>query len=529
VQPLLPGVPPPPNAQYVVGDCNAAATALQPNGPHTGWVHPNGTVQDGVRSPNFTVGSPSSYSLNYWEPRFSATYTVNTDTVIRASAGRFTQPPISASVQYLSISGDNRSLWNNMMNLGFYSPFHPIPGISSAQYDLSWEQHLRGTDMSFKITPFYTWVNQWQQQTFIGAGFVTQVPVGVNRDYGVELQVNKGDFTRNGFSGQLAFTWTNSKVQFQNEGLAGGGVVPNTTIALNQVIGQYNSLTKAGGGSACYRAGSPVSCSAKPITIGSTVYDVIENPYYNRPAQGLLDPNGWYNPYTTAIAPNLSSADTSYVSPYVGSLILSWRHNKLAVTPSFVFQTGGFYGSPLDVQGLDPRTCTLNSAATGITKVSPHTNPLQCNYLFSNNIGTGPFGYLYIPNPQTGTFSAMGTYQNPSVFTGNLQLSYDVSPRIKVTALGANLFHTCFGGSSTPWTAAIPPGYAVCGYSAAGASLNPTIYPSNFYNGTGIYDYAANKVHPLYTQSYYPTSFNNGSIGGAPPPVNLYINAQVRI
>ena len=56
------------------------------------------------------------------------------------------------------------------MNLGFYSPFHPIPGISSGQYDLSYEQHFRGTDMSMKLTPFYTWVTNWQQQTFIGAG-----------------------------------------------------------------------------------------------------------------------------------------------------------------------------------------------------------------------------------------------------------------------------------------------------------------------------------------------------------------------
>ena len=102
------------------------------------------------------------------------------------------------------------------MNLGFYSPFHPIPGISSGQYDLSYEQHFRGTDMSFKLTPFYTWVSNWQQQTFIGSGFVTQVPVGVNRNQGVEFQFNKGDFTRNGLSGQLAFTYTNSKVMFQN-------------------------------------------------------------------------------------------------------------------------------------------------------------------------------------------------------------------------------------------------------------------------------------------------------------------------
>jgi hypothetical protein len=214
-----------------------------------------------VVAPNFTASSPASYSLNYWEPRFSATYTASQDTVIRASAGRFTQPPISASVQYLSSTGDERSVWASTMNLGFYSPFHPIPGISSDQYDLSLEQHLRGTDMSFKLTPFYTWVNGWQQQTFIGAGFVTQVPVGVNRNEGVEFQFNKGDFTRNGLSGQLAFTYTNSKVQFQNVPLSTGGVVPNAVTVLNQVIAAYNQLTKAGGGSPCYQGlnGVPVA------------------------------------------------------------------------------------------------------------------------------------------------------------------------------------------------------------------------------------------------------------------------------
>ena len=137
------------------------------------------------------------------------------------------QPPISASVQYLGSAGDDRSVWNNTMNLGFYSPFHPIPGISSGQYDLSYEQHFRGTDMSLKLTPFYTWVTNWQQQTFIGAGFVTQVPVGVNRNEGVEMQFNKGDFTRNGLSGLLAFTYTNSKVMFQNIPTATGGIIPN--------------------------------------------------------------------------------------------------------------------------------------------------------------------------------------------------------------------------------------------------------------------------------------------------------------
>jgi hypothetical protein len=523
--PLPPGSAPPAPTQYVVGNCDKAATALNPAGPHTGWVHPNGTTQNGIAAPNFTAASPSSYTLNYWEPRFSATFTQSPDVVWRVSAGRFTQPPISASVQYSSLTGDDRSVWNNTMNLGFYSPFHPIPGISSGQYDLSYEQHFRGTDMSFKLTPFYTWVSNWQQQTFIGSGFVTQVPVGVNRNQGVEFQFNKGDFTRNGFSGQLAFTYTNSKVQFQNIPTATGGTITNELVALNQVIAQYNTLTKAGGGSPCYQGITGVSCSKK----NGSGQDTILNPYYNQPEQGLLNTSGWYNPYSTAIAPNLNGALGSYISPIVSSLLLNWRHDKLAITPSFSFQNGGYYGSPLDTNGLDPRVCQFNSASTGITKVSPKTNPLQCNVLYGSGApGLGQFGYFYIPDPQTGTF-LFDNYQQPSSIVGNLQVAYDVSPTIRVTLLGANLFHSCFGGSSAPWTSANPPSNVVCGYSAAGGVLNSSLYPSNFYNGTGIGDRAANHATTPFTQSYQPSGLNNGAIGGAPAPINLYVNAQVKI
>jgi hypothetical protein len=523
-QPLSPGQPPPASAQYVNGDCNKAVDALQHISNAHGWVHPNGTTQDGVAAPDFTASSPSSYTLNYWEPRFSATYTVNPDTVIRASAGRFTQPPISASVQYTSLSGDNRSLWNNMENLGFYTPFHPIPGISSAQYDLSWEQHLKGTDMSFKLSPFFTWVNNWQQQTFIGAGFVTQVPVGVNRVRGAEFQFNKGDFTRNGLSGQLAFTYTDSKVNFQNVPLSTGGTITSTITTLNQVISAYNSLTKAGGGSPCYQGTNGVPCNTK----SSTAQGTILNPYYNMPEQGLLSSGAWYNPYSTAIAPSLNGAIGSYISPIVSSLILNWRHDKLAITPSISFQTGGYYGSPLDTTGVDPRACTQNSLQTGITKVSPKTNPLQCNYLYNDAPGFSPFGYLYIPNPQTGNF-LFDNYQQPSSIVGNLQIAYDLSPNIKLTLLGAGLFHQCFGGTSAPWTSAYAPSNVVCGYTPDGGPLNSTLYPANFYNGTGIGDRAANKASTPWTQSYIPTGGNNGAIGAAVPPINLYVNASVKI
>jgi hypothetical protein len=529
--PLPPGTPPPASAQYVLGDCNKAAAHFHSGGPTTGWVHPNGTVQNGVAAPNFTASSPSSYTLDYWEPRFSGTYTIDADTVIRASAGRFTQPPISASLQYLSLTGDETPIWNSGLSLGFHSPFHAIPGVSSAQYDLSLERHLKGTDMSFKVTPFYTWVTDWQQQSFVGAGFVTQVPVGVNRDKGVELQFQKGDLAHNGLSGLIAFTYTDSEIKFENIPLQYGGVIPNQIIALNAAIAQYNDLTKVGGGSQCYREGKKASCSAKPVDCGyygTQMCDPILNPYYNDPEQPLLDENGWYHPYSVQIAPNLNGSLGSYISPYVSALILNWRRDKLAITPSLNFQTGGFYGSPIDTEGLDPRSCMLNSRATGITKVSPKTNPLKCNYLYLSSPGVTTFAYLYIPDPQTGTF-LFDNYQQPSSLVGNLQISYDVSPSIRITAIGEGLFHACFGGTAAPWTAAHPPGNAICGYSPSGGSLNNSLYPSNFYNGTGIGDYKANGARTQFNQSYLPSTFNNGAIGGAVEPINVYINAQVKI
>ncbi|MBV8331286.1 MAG: TonB-dependent receptor, partial [Candidatus Eremiobacteraeota bacterium] len=378
---LAPGAPPPAPTQYVVGDCNAAAKALFPTGPVTGWVHPNGTKQDGVQAPDFTASSPGSYPQGYWEPRFSATYTESPDTVWRVSAGRYAQPPISASVQYLGASGDDRTVWNSGMNLGFYSPWHPIPGVSSAQYDLSYERHLTGTDMSLKVTPYYTWVNDWQQGTLIGGGgFVSQVPVGVNRNYGLEFQFTKGDFSRNGLSGLFSFTYSNAKVRFANEPLITGGTIPNTTIALNEAIAQYDQLTKGGGGSQCYQAGKAVGCSTPNGSVAKGFQTVL-NPYYNDPVQGELDPNGWYNPYTTAIAPNLNGAIDSYISPAVASLIVNYRRDKLAVTPTVQFQAGGFYGSPLDVNGYDPRTCKLNEAGAGITALESGVRPKACDPL----------------------------------------------------------------------------------------------------------------------------------------------------
>jgi len=539
-KPLPPGVPPPAAPIYINGDCNQGLAAKGITVP-TGvtYVHPNGTTQDGVAAPNFTSNSPSSYPQSFYSPRFSATYTESPDTVWRVSAGRYTEPPISASVQYLNRSGNAQSLWANFENLGFFSPYHQIPSQSSSQADLSLERHIRGTDVSFKVTPFYNRTAGFQGDAFIGQGFVTQVPLGTFRSYGVELGLTKGDFAKDGLSGSVALTYTNAKVQYQDEF---GGALPNQISVVNQYIKQYNDLAN---GSQCY---TPATIDAQGnlhtgVADPCTDPAAILNPYYGKPSmQGGLDPNGWYVPPTYAFQAGVNTAPGYFDSPWVGSIILNYRKEKLAVTPSIQFTEGTSYGTPFDVQGYDPRDCQANSAASGITTAG--TNPQQCDYRSLANLSATSLGYMYIPNPQTGSFASLGAYREPSLLTGNLQISYDVSPRVNATLTLSNIFHTCFGGSKQAWTTAYPAGSNVCGYVVNGSTTSGGGYFANFQNGAGqlnpgnigAYSAAANggvQPYPWEFQSYTPSTGSpaaNGAAGAQiPAPFNVFLNLSVKV
>jgi hypothetical protein len=484
--PLLPGQPPP------------APTIYTPNCP-TGYNHPN-----------FSANSPTSYALSDLSPRFSATYTQSSDTVWRFSAGRYTEPPISASVQYLSNSGNELSIWNAGLPLGFDSPFHPIPAMSADQFDLSLERHIRGTDLSYKITPFYDVTQGYQQEAFIGPNFVTQAPVGEFRSMGAEFSLQKGDFSRDGLSGQLALTYTDAKVKYEYYYGA------NQIVTANTAISQYNLLTKAGGGCPYYQGGTCVPAGTAPSATA------IYNPYYNQPVQGLLDPNAWYAPGSTGLSPTDNPSVAYFDSPLDGTLILNYRKAKFAITPSLQLTQGSSYGGPLDVVGIDPRTCGQNSLTAGITAASPGTNPYQCDALSDVGTYSTAAAQLYVPNSQTGSFSSPGQFRNPWILVTNLQMSYDISPKLTATLTFADLFHTCFGGSKEPWTSAYPAGANYCGYSPNG------LYAGNFYNGTGPNDAAANGFtpYPWQLQSYIPVIDSNL---GNPPPLNVYFQINVRM
>jgi len=511
VSPLLPGDYPPANPVLTNGACDA------------GFVHPDGAAGH----PLFSLNVPSTYTLKYWEPRISGTYTQNPDTVWRFSAGRYAEPPLSAAVEYLYRGGSGSSLWTNFLALGTYSPFHPITGQTSGQYDFSLEKRIHGTPMSFKISPFYSMTSNWEQQSFIGAGFVTQIPVGRARSYGVEAQFNYGDFNKEGFSGLLSFTYTKSQVQFQK--LLGANQVDD----MNLAIENFNALTShcAPGGdhagqticgsnqpqtSACYAP----SGDATPMACSNAA--AINNPYFNSPLQPLLDPNGWYDQAIDALKPGVYTGSPGfYNSPFVTNLVVNYRHQKLAITPSMQIQAGSVYGSPYDVVGVDPRNCYANQQTTGVSTGATGQN---CDYLQTGPGASPNWTYLYVPNPQTGSFTTYGQYRQPTIAMANLQLSYDVSPKVTLQLTASDLWHTCFGGSSEPWTAFAKPSSINCGYYANGFNNAP-----GWYNGTSPADAAANNgiaSYPWESQSYLPKL--NNSIGGF-IPFTLYLQAQVKL
>jgi hypothetical protein len=500
---------------------NVLTSPLKPGAPPPAPVIYNQTCPAGYHHPSFSATSPSTYTLTSLSPRASFSYTINPQTVIRGEVGRYTEPPISASLQYLNSSGNALSVWNATLPLGFNSPFHPIPLQSAIQSDLSLEHQFRGTDVSFKLSPFFNYTNGYEQQAFIGPNFVTQVPVGAFRSYGVEAALSKGNFNQDGLSGQLAFTWTKAQVQYQAKYFGS-----NQVQQANAAIDQFNTLTKAGGGSPCYTPadkstktpGSPTDCS----TAGA-----ILNPYYNMSMQSDLDPNGWYAPGGAGLSATSNTTTGYFDSPIIGSLILNYKHAKFAITPSFQISEGSSYGGPYDVAGLDPRACTQNSQSAQITTASPNTNPLQCDYLtmITGNASPTPVaGQLFIPNPQTGSFAQPGQFRNPWIATMNLQLRYDLSPRVTVLGTLSDIWHTCFGGTKAAWTSAYPAGVNNCAYGVNG------LYASNFYNGTSPADAAANgaAAQTWETQSYLP-SFYGSTGSGTPWPFNAYFQLQIKL
>src|SRR5580698_4513892 len=181
---------------------------------------------------------PGAFDYNIPQPRLGVTYTVNPNTVLRASYGRYNEQPSAAYEQYNSLEQNLPDTLAQFYSLGFTTPGHAVAPSVSYNSDLSLEQHIHGTDMSYKLTPFLRQTQDQVENFYINytAGITSGLNAGFQTSSGFEFQFDKGDFSRNGFSGQLSFAYTYATVKY--------GTLPNGTTVLspiNSAIAQYNA------------------------------------------------------------------------------------------------------------------------------------------------------------------------------------------------------------------------------------------------------------------------------------------------
>jgi outer membrane receptor protein involved in Fe transport len=451
-----------------------------------------------------------------FSPRFGATYTLDSNTVVRASYGRFTQPAETSAVDATNLQSGAPS-GPFYANFGFASYARSVEPEISYNTDFSFEHAMPQSGLQFKLSPFFRRTTNEFVSILVDpkTNFIANIN-GLNRKTsGFEFALTKGDFARNGLTAQLAYTYTHATTKFKvfpN----GGSFVASSNIAIQN----YNAYTKfcatnptsaQCGATVNGAAASPCYTTTTGAAAAACGLGTVANPYWNAAPQGLLDPNGDYIPYNLNLGPGSSGGATSYIVPHVAAFILSYKKGPLTITPSVQFQAGARYGSPLAVQGVAPDSCgaTLGTPLAGDPRYSAGSPGPGSPYNAATCASVIP-----IPNPQTGHFDGIGEYVQPNLLATNLSVNYDITKRLSVNLIGANLFNRCFGGSKVPWAV----GNLGCAYAQAGT------YVANVYNPGDV-------IQPYAAQSYVPNL--GGALqsipAGSPLPFEMYVNFKLRL
>ncbi|MBV9263300.1 MAG: TonB-dependent receptor, partial [Candidatus Eremiobacteraeota bacterium] len=184
--------------------------------------------------------TPANFDYNIPQPRFGITYTLSPDTVLRASYGRYNEQPSGAYEQYNGLQQNLPDTLTQFYSLGFNTPGHAVAPSISYNSDLSLEHHFKGTDMSFKLSPFLRQTHDQIENFYINyvTGLTSGLSAGYQTSSGFEFQFDKGDFSRNGFAGQLSFAYTYTTVKYNT--------LPNGTTVISPInagITGYNAYT----------------------------------------------------------------------------------------------------------------------------------------------------------------------------------------------------------------------------------------------------------------------------------------------
>jgi hypothetical protein len=194
----------------------------------------------------------------------------------------------------------------------------------------------------------------------------------------------------------------------------------------------------------------------------------------------------------------------AYGAPYVATLLVQYKHDKLAVTPALQFSAGQRYGAPATTPGIDPTSCTgVLGSTTGDARYS--YGAAGGSAYDASTCGNS----IVIPDQNTGMFDGIGAFVAPSSLQLHLQTSYDVSKRVTLVANFANIINRCFGGTKVPFSV-----QGACSYgTTAGAGAGPQPI-GNMYN-------PGNAIQPMLQTPYYP--YFSGM------PFNMYFEARIKI
>jgi hypothetical protein len=474
--------------------------------------------------PLLTLGGTGTITNTTWSPRVGFTYTLTPNSVIRFSYGRYTQPTPTAFEQVLTYP-DGYKMASNLYdsqyyNLGLSSVVHNNPIQFANNFDASYESRLNNTDWSFKLSPFSHYTVNQSVEVSLPGGLSGAFNSGTEKAQGVELAIQKGDPTKNGFSGQLSYTYTYAQLKYAL--IDGANIVQTMLNSLTPFL----NLEGINGGQPCYgvptvsKAGKPFTAAqiaalcAKDAASASPKW--VDNPYYydtitSAQLKEQYPLTSFYPTYANFFPYGLQTGDAStIIAPNVFSSFVTWKHNKLTATLTGNLWEGTTYGAPTEIAGINPSSCLANQ-----NRINPGSNLADYQTCSSS---------IAIPNPYTGQFDGLGQYRNPWELNLGAQIGYDISTRIHASVLLANIFNTCFGGSAEPWTAAYAPNSVICSY-----------VPNSTYIGNqpgAGYFYGSNPHSALNGTAGYPKLFNQ-AYAPAPnqiaAPFQVYFQANVKL
>ena len=238
---------------YVSFDCPVVAGVQS--------VHPDGQNGHILLTDQFNP----TYVQRYFSPRIGMTYTVNPDTVLRFSAGRYAQEPQNYEVQYNSVEPNLAAPLVGFLPFGF------------TRRCIKSKRSSRTTTISPVRAPFQRHRHVVQADAVLSLRhpaarrkhFHSDAPRRLSGvqfgepkvNYGVEFQLTKGDFNKNGLSGIFSYTFPTRR----RNGRTSKASAVNPVDPYNQYIQTTTRSRRAGGGSPLLQAtignGTPADCS----------------------------------------------------------------------------------------------------------------------------------------------------------------------------------------------------------------------------------------------------------------------------